>query len=378
MSEKLNIRSLIVLLLLLILAFGCIPAETKKVVVAPPKPPVASPPPPLPVLPGDIVDEKIAYLNNLLEEKKIDGEDRQIALNLLSAYQMIRSQQNTTRYDDRKIIRSLFANLSRLDEKYFLKEKPEEKLDSDVVTFLSLKRRKILDDFLSEDYQRVIDDCLELEAIFGPDSLTPDIGVFFAISLAKMGMLMEAVNIGERIAREMEVSPDLIHLRANIIQWQLDLGDKEKAKEGLEKLMDNLDEREAIFNKTMARVTGRDQQIASHEEMPTEGFSTEGSPLQGTDPMEELLRRVDELIQEHEFKEAKLRLIKERLRVREVSKIETIDHALKTVEMAEEVFKKEKNSELTQAKETIELAKKLIEEEHFEEAISKLEELNGE
>jgi hypothetical protein len=362
--------------MVLISTFGCIP-QTKKVVVTPPKPPAVSPPAPLPVLPADMIDKKIVYLTHLLEEKKLDEEDREIALNLLSAYKMIRSQENTTRYDDRKIIHALFANLSQLDEKYFLKEKVEEKLDSDVVTFLSLKRKKILDDFLSEDYQRVINDCLELEAIFGPDSLTPEIGVFFAVSLAKKGMLKEAVSIGERIARELEGSPDLIHLRANIIQWQLDLGEKEKAQEGLEKLMDNLDEREAVFSKTMAMVTGRDQKIASREEMPAEGLSTEGSPLQETDPMEELLRRVDELIQEHEFKEAKLRLIRERLRVQEVSKIETIDHALKTVEMAEEGFEKEKNSELTQEKETIELAKKLIEEEHFEEAISKLEELKG-
>jgi hypothetical protein len=376
MSEKLNIRLLIIPFMVLISTFGCIP-QTKKVVVTPPKPPAVSPPAPLPVLPADMIDKKIVYLTHLLEEKKLDEEDREIALNLLSAYKMIRSQENTTRYDDRKIIHALFANLSQLDEKYFLKEKVEEKLDSDVVTFLSLKRKKILDDFLSEDYQRVINDCLELEAIFGPDSLTPEIGVFFAVSLAKKGMLKEAVSIGERIARELEGSPDLIHLRANIIQWQLDLGEKEKAQEGLEKLMDNLDEREAVFSKTMAMVTGRDQKIASREEMPAEGLSTEGSPLQETDPMEELLRRVDELIQEHEFKEAKLRLIRERLRVQEVSKIETIDHALKTVEMAEEGFEKEKNSELTQEKETIELAKKLIEEEHFEEAISKLEELKG-
>jgi hypothetical protein len=376
MSEKLNIRLLIIPFMVLISTFGCIP-QTKKVVVTPPKPPAVSPPAPLPVLPADMIDKKIVYLTHLLEEKKLDEEDREIALNLLSAYKMIRSQENTTRYDDRKIIHALFANLSQLDEKYFLKEKVEEKLDSDVVTFLSLKRKKILDDFLSEDYQRVINDCLELEAIFGPDSLTPEIGVFFAVSLAKKGMLKEAVSIGERIARELEGSPDLIHLRANIIQWQLDLGEKEKAQEGLEKLMDNLDEREAVFSKTMAMVTGRDQKIASREEMPAEGLSTEGSPLQETDPMEELLRRVDELIQEHKFKEAKLRLIRERLRVQEVSKIETIDHALKTVEMAEEGFEKEKNSELTQEKETIELAKKLIEEEHFEEAISKLEELKG-
>ncbi|MEE9611246.1 MAG: hypothetical protein V3W19_08340 [Desulfatiglandales bacterium] len=94
--------------------------------------------------------------------------------------------------------------------------------------------------------------------------------------------------------------------------------------------------------------------------------------------MEKLLRRVDELIQEHEFKEAKLRLIRERLRVQDISELETIDRALKTVEMAEQGFEKEKNSKLTHEKETIELARKLIEEEHFEEAIWKLEELKGE
>ena len=195
MRRTLFIRTIIISLLFLG-AFGCLP-ETKRVVVQPKK--EAVPPPPLPVLPIDLIDKKIAHLNNMLETKELDREDRETALNLLDAYKTIRSQENTTRYDDRKLIHLLFTNLSELDEKYFSKDRGEVKQDAEVITAFSLKRKKIQDDYLSGDYQGVIDDCLELEAAFGPDSLGPEIGLFFAVSLAKKGMLEEALSISGRI-----------------------------------------------------------------------------------------------------------------------------------------------------------------------------------
>ena len=44
---------------------------------------------------------------------------------------------------------------------------------------------------------------------------------------------------------ELEGRPDLIHLRADMVEWQLDMGNREKATEIYEKLVDNLDERAA-------------------------------------------------------------------------------------------------------------------------------------
>ncbi len=373
MRRTLFIRTIIISLLFLG-AFGCLP-ETKRVVVQPKK--EAVPPPPLPVLPIDLIDKKIAHLNNMLETKELDREDRETALNLLDAYKTIRSQENTTRYDDRKLIHLLFTNLSELDEKYFSKDRGEVKQDAEVITAFSLKRKKIQDDYLSGDYQGVIDDCLELEAAFGPDSLGPEIGLFFAVSLAKKGMLEEALSISGRIIHELEGRPDLIHLRSNMIEWQLALGNKKKALQEYEKLLDDLNEREIVFNRTSEVVTGRKQLVEPYERKSIKPYSTKLREPQQPGPMGKLLTRVDELIQRHEFNEAKLLLIRQRLRTEKGSEIEIIDRALKTVEMAEASFQKEKSVDLDQEEETIKVAKKLIEQENFEEAITKLDQLQG-
>ena len=58
-----------------------------------------------------------------------------------------------------------------------------------------------------------------------------------------------------------------------------------------------------------------------------------------------------------------------------LSEIETIDQALKTVDLAEERYQKDRNSKLSHEEETLEATRKLIEEENFEQAIAKLEEL---
>ena len=58
------------------------------------------------------------------------------------------------------------------------------------------------------------------------------------------------------------------------------------------------------------------------------------------------------------------------------SELEIIDQALKTVDLAEERYLQEKSARLSYEKETLKLARKLIEEENFEEALTKLETLS--
>ena len=59
----------------------------------------------------------------------------------------------------------------------------------------------------------------------------------------------------------------------------------------------------------------------------------------------------------------------------EETELETIDQAFKTIQVAEERYQKRKITSVTHGEDTLKLAAKLIEEEKFEEAISKLEEL---
>ena len=97
-------RLMILFLILIVFAAGCIP-ETKKVEMGPKTP--VKPPPPLPV---ETLDKKIAYLTTKLEEQELDPEDKAVTSDLLATYKTIRSylEDQSSGYDERKIIQLLF------------------------------------------------------------------------------------------------------------------------------------------------------------------------------------------------------------------------------------------------------------------------------
>ena len=141
--------------------------------------------------------------------------------------------------------------------------------------------------------------------------------------------------------------------------------------------MDNLDEMEAIFNTAKKRIITKEIKTAHDEKILKDDSSHEGE-FREKDPLEKVLIEVDRLVQNHAFTEAKLLLIKQRLRVQEKSALENIDQALKTVDLAEERYGKEVKTPVSPEREKIELATRLIEEENFEEAITKLNEIQDE
>ena len=356
--------------LFLSIAFGCMPGA-KRVTVSS-KPDVISPHP----LTIKMVNNKIAYLEKILAKEQLNDEDKEIASDSLSAYETIRVYLlgRSADTDYHKIIQLLYKNLGWLDEKYFSKKGIGKPQYSEAITVFSTKRKEIRDKYFSGDYQGVINDCIELKASFGPDALTPEIGLLFAVSLAEEGMLEEATIVGEQIIHELEGKPDLIFLQASVIEWQLDMGNREKAMQIYEKLMDNLDEREALLEKSERMVT-ETPRISPHQKVPAEAYASGGTKSQEILTTEELLKEVDQLIQRHEFEEAKLLLVRQRIRGQEGPEIEAIDQALKTVDLAEERFQQGKNAKLAHEKETLIMARKLIEEEDFEGAITRLDEL---
>ena len=375
MRVKQNIKFILVPLLLMLGLFGCFPEIKRELPV--PEAEVVRPA----LLPISIIDKKIEHINGVLESKKLDEKDRELALDLLSAYKTVRSsvQSSTPPYDYREIVRILFNSLSQMDERYFIKEKDDDKNYPKVIELFTRKKKEVLDNYLAGNYQGVIDDCIQMEALFGPNALTPEIGLLFAVSLGKKKMLDEAIDIGEKIIREMEGKPDLIHLRAHIMAWHLDMGDREKAFQTYEKLVDNLDEMEAVFNTAKKRIISKEIKTAHDEKILMDDSSHEGE-FREKDPLEKVLMEVDRLVQNHSFTEAKLLLIKQRLRVQEKSALETIDQALKTVELAEEKYGKEIRTPppVPPEREKLELATKLIEEENFEGAITTLNEIQDE
>jgi tetratricopeptide (TPR) repeat protein len=368
MTGRTEIKGIIIALLITPILFSCM---AKKGIIIP-KPGVIT----APILPVDIIDKKISMLREFSENKDISPEDRENALSLLSDYAKIRSAASADMSDKdyQEIIRILFSDLSMLDERYLLnKVKVTDQSFSKVINRHYLKEQEILDSYLSADYQRVISKCAELEASFGRNSLTPYTGLLFAMSLAKSNRLTEAIKIGGKIVEELEGRPDLIHLRASIIEWQLDKGNREKAIKLFEKLIDDLDERKAVFESAEEKINNYNKNLRKVEGTAPKDLLKRETGLPGSDGIERLLDEVDSLVKKGAFEEAKLLLSKWRLKTEEGSERETIEQALKSVNLAQEKYR----DEASQEKKAIEKATKLIEQENYKDAITGLETLNN-
>ena len=232
-----------IILSTLLFFMGCVP-ETKNVVVVPP--PHALTPAPLPT---DKIDARIAELTRFLEDKKGSEPEKATAETLLGTYQSVKraSQEGSGPYDYKKVILSLYDALSSMDQQYFSEQASERQLDVQVLNRFSHAKRSILNLYLDGDYQGVIDQCLELEASYGSEALTPEIGLMFSFSLAEKGMLEEAVKIGSRLVPELEGKPSLTLLREKLIEWQIALGNREEASRIYGKLTDDIQDNKALL-----------------------------------------------------------------------------------------------------------------------------------
>ena len=370
-----NMNKTILCLLILPFFISCTP-ETRKELARPepirpvPKMPLSKP------LSIPALDEKIDFLLELLNANLLDDDQKEAAETYLSGLQEIKklSQEDLSIDDYHKIIAMLFQQLYIFEKKYFRsQEVVEDTGDKKMVSLLTSKKEEILDDYISGEHQSVINKCMELEALFGPEALTTDIGLLFALSLAEKGMIQEALNIGERIIPGLEGKPDLIHLRAAITEWLLEMDNRKQAGIYFEKLIDSFDDRVAIFNRVKRKMSDDEPKVVDFKATDP---SKKPSPIEADiqkkpETIEDLLREVDQLVKSDAFAAAKLLLIKWRGRIEEGPDVETIDQALKTVELAEERY----GQRLQQEKESLNNAKKLIEKEDFEEAIEKLDEL---
>lgn len=359
-----NYLSPIILFLLLCLMYGCGPGIKREAFETRPETRIA------PVLSPDSIDRKISALEELLMSNAINEKERTMANELLSDYRLIRSflREDAGTSDNRELIRILFRNLDRLDQHFLLGGGGlEENRRVDIVHEYSQKKRKIKESYLSGNYPEVIKGCVELESSYGPGSITPEVGLLFAESLAENGRLDEAIRVGENIVQELEGRPGLIHLRVGLIQWHLASGNSERADHAYEKLVDDMDEREILFKNMQEKMTGGRPYSPVHGTgfRQTDG----GGVFRESDTIDDILDKVDFLLRRQSFSRARLLLIKWRLRHEEEPHDELIENALEEVERAEKRAQKERLSE----REAVEEAMKLIEEEKFEEAISELD-----
>jgi hypothetical protein len=384
-KNKTRIPFMLCALLLLTLLAACQPALRKE----PPRArqDVAPPPPSVPV---EALERRIAYLSRVLETQDLSREDRELAQELLASYKGLQtaSQTGSLRQNYAPIMNMLLRNLEQMENRYFTKSAAAPGLSSDAVRQLVMTRKKILQAFSAGDDQTVIDGILDLEKTFGPESITPDLSLLFALSLGKKGTFTTALSVGQDAAVQLEGRPDVVQLRSQMIEWQLALGNEKEAKEIYERLQRKLREREAL-------VKALEQKIApeSSKGIPPETAAIRGD-LTKADlerDLRDALAKAEGFAQIGDFGRAKFILFQQRIRFDEGPETERIDQALKSVEMAEEKARQQPKTEVAaaepardlqkelqqeaQKQDSLKLASSLIRSEKYEEAIVKLDEL---
>jgi hypothetical protein len=362
-----KIKIFFIAFLIMPFLFSCAIEVTRKQPIGPKAPEIVAP-----VIPADIIDNKIAMLEEFSNSDRVSDQDMEMIQDLLSDYKRIRSatQDNMSDTDYQELIRILFKHSAALAQKYFLEKigSKGRSLSAFIQEFSS-KEREIWNSYLSGDYQGVVAKCFEYEKNFGTGYLPPDIGLLFALSLAENNMLTEAVETGEAVARQLEGRPDLIHLRAGITDWLLKKGEEEEALKVYEKLVDNINERDALFD-TIRRIITLDK-AESAEEFVIEDLLVETSNLPDPGLAKDVLNKVARLVMENSFSEARLVLLRRRLRVEESAEAEILEKALNAVDRAEQT----RQHNIALRNENIAEAKELIEQEKFRDA---LEVLNNE
>ena len=331
-----------------------------------------------PLFPEDRLDKRIDFLKKTLDKETLPEKDRQIAANLLTTYRSAKkaSSVELNEAEYRQLVHDLLNALERMDEHYF--SKVEMTWDySKAVSHFMKKRKEILDAHLSRDYRGVINHCLELQAAFGPDALTPEIGTLFALSLANEGMGEEAENIIEAIVPELDENLDPSRLHASIVALQLQLGQREKAGEALKILTERLHEQEntleALEKRIASASTETQEPLETTPAQPRRDLHVKTQLPESTD---QLLQRADKLVQERKFGEAWDLLVLNRSAALSDAERLSIDQALKRLEAAQEEYLEKTISMLSKKKETLKMARHFLEEEKFEQAISNLDKLS--
>lgn len=314
---------------------------------------------------------KVAHLDRILRSGVLDDQQMERVSRLRSIYEEIQQRavdhQGQLECPDAATL--LFKTLDDLEDMILTKTQTRDDLRKEVIHQYAETRKKIFDKYLYGDYQGVIDHASELEAVLGSDALTSEIRLVFALSLAKKGMLEEALNAAERTLGELEGRPDLVHLRANVVEWQSALGDRAKALEAYEKLLDNLDERKAVFARTQKNLTEKREETAAKDR--TSDIETDASMPSGKESkaIENLIEEVEGLIGSNEFQRAKLLIIKQKIRVQDESETVLLEKTFQRVEQAEAEFQRQAHNAAPVEQDALSVARALVEDEKLEEAL---------
>jgi predicted DNA-binding protein (UPF0251 family) len=385
-KNRTRIRFFLNILFLVILTAGCQPAIQREPISARQD---LSPPLSVPV---EALDRRIVYLTRVLETQDLSKDDRELARDLLTSYRGLKtaSQSGTLRQNYSPMVNMLLSNLEQMENRYFTKQTAGLGLSSEGVRQLAAARKKIQQAFYEGNDQAVIDGILDLERTFGPDSLTPDLSLLFALSLGKKGTFTTALNVGQDAAAQLDGKPDLLQLRSQMIEWQLALGNEKEAKEIYERVQRTLAARGELVKALEQKIAFEGQKTLTPETAATRADVTK----EGLDrDLKDALTKAEGAAGIGDFGRAKFLLFQQRIRFEQGPEAELIDRALKSVELAEqeaqgqpktEIAAKEPSSSAdlqrdlqreSEKQDNLKLAQSLIRSEKYEEAMVKLEEL---
>ena len=363
----------------LLLLARCAPTWRQGPVVRRPSQLVPSPP-----VEATLVRERVDKIEKALRRKDLTASERTTLYSLLEAYKEIINPPPGLGERDyyRDSIRKLFYSMSSLEDLYLSRRPQLGGKASSVIGAFSEKTNEVFDAYVSGNYKAVIDLCIGLKETFGPDALTPGIGLVFALSLAHQGMLKDAIAIGEQIANKLGTRPDLIILRAHLAQWHLKMGDREAALRNYEKLQDLLDERERtkadlaaalgpIPPAALAKEANQSQLPATAEE--NQAVPQEVSMI----PLDQFLGQIQGLLKDRKYERARDLIKRRRHQTTSREELERLSEALKKVDAQEDQFLQERISVLSEQSQVLREAESLIEQERYDEALSKLSLLNG-
>ncbi len=326
-----------------------------------------------------LIEKNILFLEGILKRKGLSGEDRKTALEVLDAYRLLKQSARTrlTEKEYQRIIVSLFKAVSLMDKTYYDGKKTAPSYSGALALFIH-KRNDMIDLYLKGDFKGVIKQALGLKTLFGPDALTPEIGLLFALSLAREGDLEQAIQIGEGIAGELDRVPDVIEFRSRIAQWQLALGKKDKALRTYERLTDHQDERMALIQDVNRQIQRAEKGELSSKPLyaaPKPGPEGPGPEAEVT--MDQLLREVRSLVEKHAYSKARILLLRERIKIADGPENELLDRELEKIEQDEQEFEEQKRIRDAYLKQTRETAKQMIEQEKYKAAIDAFSELEA-
>jgi len=326
---------------------------------------------------ADRVKKRIAALEAFLaQEAPIPGEQDRTARELLNGYRRIldalKAPSGNALRGQQQISSVLFERLVAMEERYF-EEEPSALPSPTELRNLNREKSRIRDAYLSGDHEDVVLACRRLEERYGAETLSTEIRLFLAVSLSKTGEISEAIRVGERALPELQGRAGRVDLHGRLVAWYLESERPEQAREHYERLVDAVYEDRRILDQADRRL--RPVQTAP-EHLETAIPSPKASGEPSSEALDRLLERVDALVAQKAFRQAKLLLIRHRLRTPEGPQTEALDRAMDRLEREEQAYetaKRLEGQEPTHLEQSLEQVHRLLESEKYEEAFQQLD-----